>query len=47
MGTLIKGKPVADKIKEELKAQISDLNAKGIVPKLAIVRVGNEPSDMA
>ena len=47
MGTLIKGKPVADKIKEELKAEVSGLKAKGITPKLAIIRVGDDPSDMA
>lgn len=47
MGTLIKGKPVADKIKEELKSEIKELKVKGIIPKLAIIRVGDDPGDMA
>lgn len=47
MGTLIKGKPVADAIKEKLKAEVEDLKVKGIIPKLTIIRVGEDPSDMA
>ncbi|HHV18456.1 MAG TPA: bifunctional 5,10-methylene-tetrahydrofolate dehydrogenase/5,10-methylene-tetrahydrofolate cyclohydrolase [Thermoanaerobacterales bacterium] len=47
MGTLIKGKPVADEIKEKLKSEVKDLNGKGIIPKLAIIRVGDDPGDMA
>jgi len=47
MGTLIKGKPVAEEIKEELKSEVKELKAKGIIPKLAIIRVGDDPGDMA
>lgn len=47
MGILMKGKPVADAIKEELKAEVQDLKAKGIIPKLTIVRVGADPGDMS
>lgn len=47
MGILMKGTPVADAIKEELKAEVQDLKAKGIIPKLTIVRVGADPGDMS
>lgn len=47
MGILIKGKPVADKIKEKLKKEVAELKEKGITPKLAIIRVGDDPGDMA
>lgn len=47
MGTLIKGKPVAEEIKEKLKSEVKDLKAKGIIPKLSIIRVGDDPGDMA
>ena len=47
MGILIKGKPVADKIKEKLKKEVAELKEKGITPKLAIIRVGHDPGDMA
>lgn len=47
MGILIKGKPVADKIKEKLKKEVPELKEKGITPKLAIIRVGDDPGDMA
>ncbi len=47
MGEIIKGKPVADKISEDLIKEIKGLNAKGINPKLAIVRVGERPDDLA
>lgn len=44
---IIKGKPVADKITENLKKEVSDLINMGINPKLAIVRVGARPDDLA
>lgn len=47
MGEIIKGKPVADKITEELTTEIEELRQKGFVPKLAIVRVGARPDDLA
>lgn len=47
MGILIKGKPVADKIKEKLKKEVAESKEKGITPKLAIIRVGDDPGDMA
>lgn len=44
---IIKGKPVADKISGNLKKEVSNLNEMGINPKLAIVRVGARPDDLA
>src|SRR6056297_2988742 len=47
MGILIKGKAVADSITEELIKEVRELKAKDILPKLAIVRVGKNESDLA
>ena len=41
---LIKGAPVSAKIKEEVGAMLEKIN--GPAPKLAIVRVGENPDDM-
>ena len=46
-GQIIKGKPVADKISENLIKEVNDLSKEGIIPKLAIVRVGAKPDDLA
>lgn len=43
----IKGKDIVEKNLEDLKKKIEELKAKGIVPTLAIVRVGERPDDMA
>lgn len=45
--TELLGKPVADSINEELKVTISELKAKGIVPTLAVVRVGAREDDLS
>ncbi len=47
MGQIIKGKPVADAISEDLTKEVEILKAKGITPKLTIVRVGANGSDLA
>lgn len=47
MGEIIKGKPVADKISENLINEVQSLKAKNILPKLAIVRVGARSDDLA
>ncbi|AOY76404.1 bifunctional 5,10-methylenetetrahydrofolate dehydrogenase/5,10-methenyltetrahydrofolate cyclohydrolase [Clostridium formicaceticum] len=47
MGQVIKGKPVADKISEDLVKEIEVLKGKGFQPKLAIVRVGARSDDLA
>jgi methylenetetrahydrofolate dehydrogenase (NADP+)/methenyltetrahydrofolate cyclohydrolase len=41
---LLKGKPVADKISDDIKQQIDKLTKK---PKLAIIRVGNREDDLS
>lgn len=46
-GQIIKGKPVADKISENLIKEVNGLSKEGIIPKLAIVRVGARPDDLA
>ncbi|SHJ69842.1 bifunctional 5,10-methylenetetrahydrofolate dehydrogenase/5,10-methenyltetrahydrofolate cyclohydrolase [Paramaledivibacter caminithermalis] len=47
MGQIMKGKPVADKITEELINEVEELKGKGVNPKLSIVRVGARPDDLA
>lgn len=45
---LLKGKPVADKIRGEIEAAVKECElAGGDPPKLAILRVGNRPDDVA
>lgn len=46
-GQIIKGKPVADKISQELINEVNNLVKEGINPKLAVVRVGSRPDDLA
>ena len=47
MGQIIKGKPVADAITAELVEDVEALKAKGIEPKLKIVRVGAREDDLS
>ncbi len=47
MGELIKGKPVADKITEDARLEVEELNKKGIYPKLRIIRVGAREDDLS
>lgn len=47
MTTLLKGKPVADNISQGLIKEVEELKEKGINPKLAIIRVGARPDDLA
>lgn len=47
MALLLKGKPVADSIKEKLITDIRSLNERGVFPTIAIVRVGEKDSDMS
>lgn len=44
---IIKGKPVADRITENLIEETKELKELDIVPKLAIVRIGENPDDMS
>lgn len=47
MGELLNGKEVAASLKEETSKQANELREKGIIPKLTIVRVGANPSDLS
>lgn len=47
MGKLIKGKPVADALSEKVMQNVQMLKSKRIYPKLAIMRIGENPSDLA
>ena len=47
MATLLKGGPVAQAICEEIEKNQARLAQAGVVPTLAIVRVGEHPSDLA
>lgn len=47
MSQLLKGKAVADAIDRETSAKVMSMLEKGIGPTLAIVRVGEDPSDIA
>jgi len=46
MAEQLKGKPVAQAMKEELVQRVEALKAKGITPKLGIVRVGARSDDL-
>ncbi|MGI5898392.1 MAG: bifunctional methylenetetrahydrofolate dehydrogenase/methenyltetrahydrofolate cyclohydrolase FolD [Christensenellales bacterium] len=44
MGKLISGRKIADKVKQELKAEVEALADKGITPGLAVIFVGDNPA---
>lgn len=44
MAVLLKGKPIADYMKEEIKAEVAVRRKEGIVPRLAAVLVGGDES---
>ena len=46
MAEILKGKPVADAMKEELKKKVEALKARNVMPKLGIIRVGARPDDL-
>ena len=46
MAELLKGKPVADAMKEEMVKRVEALKASGVTPKLGIIRVGARPDDL-
>jgi methylenetetrahydrofolate dehydrogenase (NADP+)/methenyltetrahydrofolate cyclohydrolase len=41
---IIDGKQISEKIREDLRVQILDLQAKGVTPGLAVVLVGDDPA---
>ena len=47
MAEILRGKPVADAITEDIKKRSDILREKGKIPTLAIVRVGENSADMA
>lgn len=47
MADLLKGKPVVDAMAESLSARVVSLKEQGVVPTLAIVRVGARPDDLS
>lgn len=46
MAERLAGKAVADAMKAELAAKVTAIKAKGITPKLGIIRVGARPDDL-
>ena len=44
MAVIIDGKSLAKKIRENLKKECEELKQKGIIPKLAVIMVGNNPA---
>jgi methylenetetrahydrofolate dehydrogenase (NADP+)/methenyltetrahydrofolate cyclohydrolase len=47
MTTIMKGSTVAAKMKESLEEELATLRRRNVEPKLAIVRVGSRPDDLA
>lgn len=47
MAELLRGKPVADALGEDVRRRVEALAARGIVPQLAIVRIGAREDDLA
>ncbi len=46
MAERLAGKTVADAMKEELSKKVAAIKAKGVTPKLGIIRVGARPDDL-
>jgi methylenetetrahydrofolate dehydrogenase (NADP+)/methenyltetrahydrofolate cyclohydrolase len=44
---ILSGKPVADKISNDVTQKTDDLKQQGIIPKLSIIRVGSKPEDVS
>jgi len=44
---ILKGKPVADAIKDRIRRAVSELSEKGVNPTLGIIRMGQRPDDLA
>lgn len=47
MAQLMLGKDTAAAIKDELDREIEELKARGVMPRLDIIRVGSKPEDLA
>lgn len=44
MAQIINGKEISQTIKDELKAEVTDLKAQGVSVALAVIQVGNDPA---
>ena len=44
MAEILDGKLVAEKIRNKLKDEVEELKKEGIIPKLAVIMVGNDAS---
>ena len=47
MAQLLLGRPVADAIKENLARRVAVLAEQGVTPRLAVIRLGEDPGDLA
>ena len=47
MAELLKGAPVARALTERLSARADALEAAGVTPRLAVIRVGERPDDLS
>ena len=47
MAKVLKGAPVARAITEDVAARVGSLSERGVVPKLAILRVGERQDDLS
>ena len=46
MAEQLLGRPVADAIKEDLARRVAALAEQGVTPRLAVIRLGEDPGDM-
>ena len=44
MAKIINGKEISEKLREQMTAEVKELAAKGIVPGLAVILVGQDPA---
>ena len=47
MAELLKGKPVVDRMAEDMRGRIAALEEQGMKPTLALVRLGQRPDDLS
>lgn len=47
MAEILRGKPVADAITQKVRTEVDQLKAKGIIPTLGIIRVGEKEDDLS
>ncbi|MBR0353931.1 MAG: bifunctional 5,10-methylene-tetrahydrofolate dehydrogenase/5,10-methylene-tetrahydrofolate cyclohydrolase [Oscillospiraceae bacterium] len=47
MAEMLLGRPAADAIREKLALRVAALAEKGVTPRLAVIRLGEDPGDMA